>query len=319
MCYSAIVWQHYGDYVRAFGADINITEFFRLYVDRKDTPTIKIPKAMDDAFRKPRNDEEKLITQLIEQYNSERASELEQELFKQRRRLADAERSLQTRTTKKAENDQRIATDKVGRIMRRLDDLRRSVPEDRDARIFPGMYAPVMISENGRRVVKPMRYPCRPAGKPALYDRKYPGTYNARRDNLEGFWKGQFGHTHGVMVVETFFENVARHDLEHRELAPGEKLENVVLQFTPNPPQAMLVACLWSRWTRDGEPDLLSFAAITDDPPAEIAAAGHDRVIVQIKPENLDAWLNPHASDLRGLHAILEARQKSFYEHRRAA
>ena len=32
-----------------------------------------------------------------------------------------------------------------------------------------------------------MRYQCRLAGKPAFYDVKFPGTYNARRDNLEGF------------------------------------------------------------------------------------------------------------------------------------
>jgi hypothetical protein len=30
--------------------------------------------------------------------------------------------------------------------------------------------------ENGRYVVKPMRYQCRIAGKPANYDFKYPGT-----------------------------------------------------------------------------------------------------------------------------------------------
>jgi hypothetical protein len=50
-----------------------------------------------------------------------------------------------------------------------------------------------MVVKNGQLVVKPMRYQCRPAGKPAFYDTKYPGTYNARRDNLEGFWKGLFG------------------------------------------------------------------------------------------------------------------------------
>jgi hypothetical protein len=33
--------------------------------------------------------------------------------------------------------------------------------------------------EDGQRVVKPMRYQCRIAGKPATYDVKYPGTYNA--------------------------------------------------------------------------------------------------------------------------------------------
>jgi len=81
----------------------------------------------------------------------------------------------------------------------------------------------------------------------------------------------------------------------------------------------MLVACLWSRWSGSGEPDLLSFAAITDEPPPEVAAAGHDRCIVPIKPENIDAWLNPNASDLAALHAILDDRDRPFYEHRLAA
>ncbi|MBC7938648.1 MAG: hypothetical protein H7Z19_02605 [Chitinophagaceae bacterium] len=36
-----------------------------------------------------------------------------------------------------------------------------------------------LVWEDGKRVIKPMRYECRPAGKPAFYDVKYPGTYNA--------------------------------------------------------------------------------------------------------------------------------------------
>ena len=94
--------------------------------------------------------------------------------------------------------------------MGRLADLRRTEPKDRDARIFPNVYAAVIVEENGQRSIKPMRYQCRPAGKPAFYDTKYPGTYNARRDNLEGFWKGLFGVRHGVMVVSAFYENVSR-------------------------------------------------------------------------------------------------------------
>ena len=51
----------------------------------------------------------------------------------------------------------------------------------------------------------------------------------------------------------------------------------------------MPVVALVGAW----EPELLSFAAITDEPPAEVAAAGHDRCVIPIKPEQLDAWLNP--------------------------
>lgn len=176
-----------------------------------------------------------------------------------------------------------------------------------------------MVIENGLRVVKPMRYQCRPAGVPASYDVRYPGTYNARRDNLGGFWKNQFGYTHGVVIVSAFYENVSRHVLERRDLAPGEKEENVVLEFRPNSGQDMLVACLWSHWQGRGEPDLLSFAAITGEPPPEIAAAGHDRCVIPLKPEHVDAWLNPDPSNLAALQAILDDRERPYYEHRDAA
>jgi len=176
-----------------------------------------------------------------------------------------------------------------------------------------------MIMENGRRIVKPMRYQCRIAGAAPFTDVKFPGTYNARRDNLEGYWRKQFGFTHGVMVARAFYENVSRHKMEGRELAPGEKEENVILEFRPNTSQDMLVACLWSHWQGAGEPDLLSFAAVTDDPPPEIAAAGHDRCIIPIKPGSVDAWLNPDPKNLAAQYAILADRERPYYEHRLAA
>jgi putative SOS response-associated peptidase YedK len=81
----------------------------------------------------------------------------------------------------------------------------------------------------------------------------------------------------------------------------------------------MLVACLWSRWVGSGGEELLSFAAITDEPPSEVAAAGHDRCIVPIKPSNIDAWLKPQRGDLASLYAILDDRERPYYEHRLAA
>lgn len=318
MCYSAQVWQAYQDYVRRFGAMISIREFVELYASREQGAKVKTTKAMDDAFLRAGTLETREIAGSIEAWNAQQASELEQLLFSQRRRLAGAERTLRTKSTKKALDDQRIATNKIEWAKGKLADLRRSTPADRDRRIFPGVYAPVMVMEHGRRVIKPMRYQCRPAGKPAFYDAKYPGTYNARRDNLEGFWKGQFGHTHGVIVCDAFYENVSRHRVEGRELAAGEAEENLVLEFRPQPRQEMLVACLYAHWQEDGE-ELWSFAAITDEPPPEVAAAGHDRCIIPIREEHLNAWLNPDRNDLSALYAILDDRQRPYYEHRMAA
>lgn len=320
MCYSAEVQEDYRWYVRTFGAKIDIADFVRLYTARMTDKNIRIAKAMDTAFAEPKTAGEREVKALIDEYNTSQVSKLEQELFKQKKRLADAERTLQTKATKKAQDDQRIATDKIEWALKKLNDLRRADLKAKDSRIFPGWYSPVMVLEGGEKVLKPMRYQCRPAGKPAIYDTKYPGTYNARRDNLEGFWKNQFGHTHGIMVVDSFYENVSLHNVEQRELGPGEKEQNVVLQFKPRPKHDMFVACLWSHWTgRADEPDLLSFAAITDEPPPEIAAAGHDRCIIPIKPENVDAWLDPDPKNLPALYAILDDRDRPYYEHAMAA
>ena len=68
-----------------------------------------------------------------------------------------------------------------------------------------------------------------------------------------------------------------------------------------------------------GEPDLLSFAAITDDSPEEIAIAGHDRCIIPIKPENVEAWVNPDPGNLAVAYTILDDRARPFYEYRMAA
>jgi putative SOS response-associated peptidase YedK len=319
MCYSAQVRADYQKYVREWGAHIDIQEFVRLYWDRQQGAKLKIPKAMDAAFANPRSDDQRKIKALIDEYDAEQVGKLEQEIFAQRKRLADADRTLQTKVTKAATENKRIATDKVSKALGRLADIRRTELKDRDSRIFPGGYAPVMVFENGRRVVKPMRYQCRLAGKPAFYDTNFSATYNARRDNLEGFWKQQFGAAHGIMIVNAFYENVSRHKMEGRDLAPDEREENVVLEFKPTPTQDMLVACLWSHWEGAGEPELISFAAITDEPPAEVAAAGHDRCIIPIKPANVDAWLNPDPANLVAQYAILDDRERPYYEHRMAA
>jgi putative SOS response-associated peptidase YedK len=319
MCYSAQIEADYRKYVHMFGAQMSIREFARLYWERAEGSKVNVPKAMDDAFSNPQTDEERKVKASIERFNAEQATKLEQELLRQRARWADAERTLQIKVTKAATESRRIATDKIAWTRGKLDDIQRTTPKPGDSRIFPGHYAPVLVMENGQRIIKPMRYQCRIAGRPASYDVKYPGTYNARRDNLEGFWKPLFGYSHGLIVVDAFYENVSRARMEGRNLAIGETDENAVLEFRPNPTGDMLVACLWSRWSAPGEPYLLSFAAITDEPPPEVAAAGNDRCIIPIKPENIDAWLNPDASDLATQHAILDGRDRLYFEHRLAA
>lgn len=318
MCYSAECWALYDAYVREFGADIKIREFWELYLDRDEKYRIrhklsdgtKIPKGVDLNFLRPKSDLERKIQDLIGEWNGRKLTESEAELAKQEARLAAAEAKLAVKETKTALNEQRIAGNKIRQMQRWIEDAKRTRHEpSRDDRIFPDWFAPVLIVEDGRKVIRPMRYHCRPEGMPASSDvtkeGKISGKYNARRDNLTRFWRNQFGHTHALMLAETFYENV--------DDGKGGSKE---IQFRPRTGETMYIACLYSHWVdpKGKEPDLWSFAAITDEPEPEVAAAGHDRTIINIKPEHVDAWLTPEGRSDEELFAIFDDRRHPYYE-----
>ncbi len=101
MCYSAKIQANYREYVRRYGADMDIETFRRLYFARAAATNIRIPKALDAAFLEtPISDD---ITAAIADYQQRRTAELEAELFAQRARLAAAERKLQVKVTKSAQ------------------------------------------------------------------------------------------------------------------------------------------------------------------------------------------------------------------------
>ncbi len=315
MCYSAQVVQDLKKLIRELHLVMDYEEAERIFLLRLDDPTVNISKGFEANFDHPTNDVERRIKAAIDEHRSRTATKLEMELFKQKTRLVNAERSLKTKETKKAREDVRIATTKIDALGTKLSSLRSTELTLDDRRIFPMTYGGVIVNRDGKNWLTPMRYFCRPAGAPAFYDKKFPGLYNARRDNLQRFWSEQFGRHHAIAVVDTFFEWVKVHTKEHRALAPGEQEKSIELQFKPNPPRSMLVACVWSHWTDPNLPYVNGFAAITDEPPPEVAAAGHDRCIINIKPENVDAWLTPQGRRPEELLAILSERETPVYEN----
>jgi len=98
----------------AESAELSIREFVQLFWERRHVdPQAKIPKALAAAFSDPRSDDGIKIKALIDEFDALQAADLERELFKQRKRLADVERTLLTKTTKAATESKRIATAKV--------------------------------------------------------------------------------------------------------------------------------------------------------------------------------------------------------------
>jgi putative SOS response-associated peptidase YedK len=315
MCYSAQVIQMARKLSRQLGIRFDYDEVEKLFFRRLDDPSLVVSRGFEANFDDAATVQERRIKEAIDEHRSRMSVKMEKDLFTQKTRLVNAQRSLNEKETKKAREDVRIATGKIETLSAKLSQLRTSEPNEEDNRIFPFVYAGVIVRKDGQNLLTPMRYHCRPAGKPAFYDRKFPGLYNARRDNLEKFWGEQFGAHHAIMVVESFYENVKRHTMEHRGLHAGEVEENVVLQFKPEPAQTMYIACLWSHWTDPKEPDVRGFAAITDEPPADIAAAGHDRCIINLKPEHLEAWLSPQGRSREELQTILSDRAVPVFQH----
>lgn len=303
MCYSAMVWQSLMEYTRETGAPPDFEQFERLFAQRLTDKSIRIPRGFERNFDNPKSAVEKRIKDSIDQHRTTVITKLEQDLFAQKKRLADAERKLKVKETKVALNEQRIASTKIETFLEKLSLLKGTQPHADDSRIFPLTYSPIIVKRGGENVLRLARYHLRQKDKPASIDRESPGLYNARRDNLERYWRREFGHSHALMIVHSFFENVERDG------------KSVVLHFTPRPTHQMLVACLYAEWSDPKEGELLSFAAITDEPPPEVARAGHDRMIVNVKSEHLDAWLTPAGRTRDELQTILSDRQAPYYEH----
>lgn len=316
MCYAAMARSDLAECLREYDAVLDTDMIARLYWERANNPRagIRFPLATDRYFLTPRNHAEQKVKEAIDTYRAAKVPEWEAEIFKQRRRYADAERALQTKRTKKAEAELGIASRKIEQLKGWLDGVKTLENQPDDYFVHPMVYAPVIAETDEGRTLTAMRYHCRLAGKTAAMDRQLPGLYNARADSLQNWWSPVFGRRHALFLLKGFRENVKRHSMEGRELRPGEEAENIVLEFQPRDHHDMLVPCVWDRWEQGGEV-LHSFALITDEPPPEVDAAGHDRCPINLTRSAAEAWLTPQGRSATELFDILGQRQRPYYEH----
>lgn len=316
MCYAALVSADLRRLERELGSRIDFSGFGRAYEARLGDPkAFKMPIALDRQFLRMNDPSAAPIVAAISEYRNQRTTEWQSEIFEQRRRHADAQRKLAQKVTKAAQKDLQVSADKIEQRLKWLSDFRDAQTTDEDAVMYPMHYGPLIVETDGERKITPMRYHCRLPGHAPDMDKRLMGNYNARIDSLEDWWRPVFGKNHGLLVLDGFRENVKRHDMQGRELAQGERPENVVLQFTPKDATSMLVPCIWAHW-RSGDESLYSMALITDEPPAEVAQAGHNRCPINLTREAALAWLAPRGRTSAELFEILSQRQRPYYEHR---
>lgn len=178
-----------------------------------------------------------------------------------------------------------------------------------DNRIFPGYFTWVMVHENGRRVFKRMRYRVRPKGAKEEIPTKF-NVFNARIDSLESrqTWSKLFTRQHGLFPFVRFFEWV-EHDEKKR-----------LISFLPKDREIMWAPCLWDYWENPEQNfGFYSFALITDDPPPEVAASGHDRCPIFLKEKYIDEWLDTSKRSKEDWYTLLKNKEDVFYRNEWAA
>lgn len=171
-------------------------------------------------------------------------------------------------------------------------------------RIFPNVFAPILVKSNDQKIIMPMRYRIRPRNSKEEIPSKY-NLYNARLDSLltKKTWFKILQNTRGIVPFKRFFEWVNN---------DGAKKKLGV--FSPIGKEYMWAPCLTDQWVSpDGKFILKTFAIITDDPPEEVLRAGHDRCPLFLKRELIDDWISPRLKNAQKILEILKEKEKVKY------
>ena len=171
-------------------------------------------------------------------------------------------------------------------------------------KIFPNIFAPILVKENEVKTITPMRYRIRPKGSKEEIPSKY-NLYNARIDSLltKTTWSKILHEKRGIVPFKRFFEWV-------KTDGPKRKLG----VFSPIGMDYMWAACLTDEWlAEDGKLKLKTFAIITDDPPDEVLKAGHDRCPLFLKMDQIDDWISPTVKNHKKILEMLKEKEKVKY------
>ncbi len=296
MCYSVKIKTSLKELAREFQAEIDKDAILAVYQLRQKNPEVKIPLGLDQYLME--SDLAPSLPPLIKSFHAE-------EKLRLRTKIRETEQELealgQERSTTAVEKKIEVRQRRLEKFQHKAQSSFLESGSTSD-RVFPFYFAPVILETKGQRRLQLMRYRVQnPNGSevPAKYN-----VFNARLDSLldARTWRPLFAHTHAIFPFLRFYEWVER----------GGKSQEVV--FSPENRELMWAASLYSC-----AKDFCSFAMITDDPPTEVAEAGHDRCPIFLSQEKIHSWLTiagkPPAAFLR----LLKEREKTHYQHGLAA
>lgn len=301
MCYSSLVNRALKKTAARYGAKINVDAFVDLYRMRASDPSLKIPAGMDACTIDVGGMAGKTIEQYIREFSTTENARTQQALEDLHAEITELEQRLKVKVTKTGQTQLEAKLRKRAKLSAAA-----SKPSGENYRIYPFYFAPVIIASGDTRALVPMRYRVLPrtgVEVPSQYN-----VFNARRDSLMSArnWKPLFGQQHAIFPFSQFYEWVER---------DGRKIE---LSFAPDGYSEMWAASLYEE-SKTEHGVIRSFAMVTDEPPAEVAAAGHDRCPVFLQESLFDEWLIPTRHSPAELDALLEHKQPTYYSNALAA
>lgn len=300
MCYSALVEASYQEYCRQFGLVFDRDGFHDLFAMRVAAPHLKIPEGLTQQLMAEDTAFGRSIAQLHAKFQSGERERITGDIAT----VNTAIEQLETQKPGKT-RDKNLGA-KLRKREKLAASLEQSAAPGTTYRIYPNYFAAVIAEVDGQRLLTPMRYRILPrtgVEVPTQYN-----VFNARRDSLQSArnWKPLFGVQHGIFPFTRFYEWVSR---------DGKPAE---ISFSPEGYDGMWAAALYEE-CRTEHGLIRSFAMVTDDPPAEVAEAGHDRCPVFLESGLLDDWLLPAGKSLEALDALLDHKERPFYSYALAA
>lgn len=309
MCYSAKLRQEFRSLQRRYGGRLEWEDFVELVRQRERgcefDVDFKIPDELIAGLIDLGGTAAKEIDLVQRRYKVADGRRLEEALAEAQVELRLAQDKLAAKVTKTAQTAVDTKGRKVLRAQKALDIA--LAPPGIDYRIYPFYFAPILLDDGGQRLIVPARYRILPRTGVEV-----PGQYNvfnARRDSLQSArnWKPLFGKKHALIPFQRFFEWVER---------DSGKVE---ISFNPDGHDGMHTAALYEEYNHPELGFIRSFAMVTDEPPPEVAAAGHDRCPVFLQESLIGDWLSPTGKPLDQLDELLDHKEPTYYSHARAA
>jgi putative SOS response-associated peptidase YedK len=307
MCYSALIEADLRKLERQFGVKVDWTSFEEAFNIRAKYDQAMIPSGLDSyIIQNAETPLQKRLAKMAKTHYEDEIKKFSAKLKKYEQDVKDFEAKIKGGSKAKDLEEKLAKRQATVQWHKEKIEYYQKIEESGAPRVFPNFYAPVIIKEDKDSWIRLMRYHLCPKNGKEMNPFKY-NLFNARRDRLldSRTWKPVFGKQHGIFPFHRFYESVADKDDKSK-----------IIYFQPKDQEIMWSAAIFEE-SKIPFGNLRSFAAITDEPPPEVAAAGHDRCPVFLAKENFEEWLTPKASP-QELVKLLGGVVPTYFEHKAA-